>query len=148
MRYESGTKYIFLILQMLVKYCVLEAILRHCGSGFEHRLFPIAASPNGSFRLMACVYTMSKDNVHQAKIINTRTGEIRVFTNKDYENVLSQREREVLRLIDQGKLSKEIADQLSISINTVNRHRQNILEKLNVDHAIEACKVARAMGLL
>ena len=114
----------------------------------EHRLFPIAASPNGSFRLMACVYTMSKDNVHQAKIINTRTGEIRVLTNKDYENVLSQREREVLRLIDQGKLSKEIADQLSISINTVNRHRQNILEKLNVDHAIEACKVARAMGLL
>lgn len=71
-----------------------------------------------------------------------------MLTNKDYENVLSQREREVLRLIDQGKLSKEIADQLSISINTVNRHRQNILEKLNVDHAIEACKVARAMGLL
>ena len=33
MRYESGTKYIFLILQMLINYCVLEAILRHCGSG-------------------------------------------------------------------------------------------------------------------
>lgn len=113
----------------------------------EHRLFPMVASVNGSFRLMACVYTMAKDENHKAKIINTRTGEVRVLTNKDYENVLSPREREVLRLIDRGKLSKEIADELSISINTVNRHRQNILEKLNVDHAIEACKVGRVMGL-
>lgn len=114
----------------------------------EHRLFPMAASSNGSFRLMACIYTLAKDGLHQARIINTRTGEVRVLSNKDYENVLSSREREVLRLIDQGKLSKEIADILSISINTVNRHRQHILDKLNVDHAIEACKVARVMGLL
>ena len=53
-----------------------------------------------------------------------------------------------VKLIDEGKLSKEIANYLSISINTVNRHRQNIFEKLNVDHAIEACKVARVMGLI
>ena len=35
MRYESGTKCIFLNLQMLVKCCFLEAILRYCGSGVE-----------------------------------------------------------------------------------------------------------------
>lgn len=114
----------------------------------EHRMFPMAASANGSFRLMACVYTMAKDNSRTAKIVNTRTGEIRVLTNKDYEKVLTSREREVLRLIDKGMLSKEIAVKLSISINTVNRHRQNLLEKLKVDHAIEACRIARAMGLL
>lgn len=114
----------------------------------EHRMFPMAASPNGSFRLMACVYTLAREEQHQARIINTRTGEVRVLSHKDYENVLSQRECEVLRLIDQGKLSKEIADLLSISINTVNRHRQNILNKLKVDHAIEACRVARAMGVI
>lgn len=114
----------------------------------EHRMFPMAASSNGSLRLMACVYTLSRDEQHQAKIINTRTGVTRVLSNKDFENVLSMREREVLRLIDQCMLSKEIADELSISINTVNRHRQNILAKLNVDHAIEACKVARIMGIL
>lgn len=114
----------------------------------EHRMFPMATSPNGSFRLMACVYTLARDEQHQARIINSKTGEIRVLSSKDYTDVLSLREREVLHLIDQGKLSKEIADQLSISINTVNRHRQNILEKLNVDHAIEACKVARMMGII
>ena len=114
----------------------------------EHRLFPMVASSNGSFRLMACIYTMATGTEHKAQIINTRTGEVRVHTNKDYANVLSEREREVLKLIDEGKLSKEIANYLSISINTVNRHRQNIFEKLNVDHAIEACKVARVMGLI
>lgn len=114
----------------------------------EHRMFPMAASSNGSFRLMACVYTLAKDESRQARIINSRTGEIHLLSNKDYENVLTERELEVLRLIDQGKLSKEIANILSISINTVNRHRQNIFDKLNVDHAIEACKVARVMGLL
>lgn len=70
------------------------------------------------------------------------------MTNKDYEDVLSERELEVLRLIDQGMLSKEIADSLCISINTVNRHRQNILQKLKVNRAIEACKLAHVMGLL
>ena len=54
----------------------------------------------------------------------------------------------MLRLIDNGLQSKEIADQLFISVNTVHRHRQNILTKLKVGNAIEACKVARAMGLI
>lgn len=35
MRYESGTNYIFLILQMLVKCCFLEAITKYCGSSIE-----------------------------------------------------------------------------------------------------------------
>ena len=51
-------------------------------------------------------------------------------------------------LIDNGLQSKEIADNLFISVNTVHRHRQNILQKLKVGNAIEACKVAKAMGLI
>ena len=98
--------------------------------------------------LCACIYTLTTEEDRKAKFVNTRTGEVRVLTNKDYEDVLSERELEVLRLIDLGMLSKEIADRLCISINTVNRHRQNILQKLKVDRAIEACKVARVMGLL
>jgi DNA-binding NarL/FixJ family response regulator len=44
-------------------------------------------------------------------------------------------------------MSKEIASDLSISINTVNRHRQNILEKLHVDNSIEACRIAKGLNL-
>lgn len=45
-------------------------------------------------------------------------------------------------------MSKDIARILSISINTVNRHRQNILEKLQVSNSIEACRVAKELKLL
>ncbi|MCG4719976.1 response regulator transcription factor, partial [Bacteroides intestinalis] len=50
--------------------------------------------------------------------------------------------------INKGKMSKDIAQTLSISINTVNRHRQNILEKLQVNNSIEACRIAKELHLL
>ena len=40
----------------------------------------------------------------------------------------------------EGMFSKEISEKLNISIHTVNRHRQNILEKLQVDNMIEAIR--------
>lgn len=46
MRYESGTKYIFLNLQMLVKCCVLEAITKYCGSGVELRMINVSKTSN------------------------------------------------------------------------------------------------------
>ena len=95
-----------------------------------------------------CVYTLSHDNQDKPKIANTRTGECRILTTEDYVNILSSREIAVLRLIDDGLQSKEIADSLFISVNTVHRHRQNILQKLKVGNAIEACRVAKAMGLI
>ena len=45
---------------------------------------------------------------------------------------LTGREMEILRLIQRGFLSKEIADKLCISIHTVHIHRQNLLRKLGV----------------
>lgn len=114
----------------------------------KHRMIPLATDKNGCLLLCACIYTLATDEDRKAKFANTRIGEVRILTNKDYENILSKREMEVLRLIDQGLLSKEISDNLCISINTVNRHRQNILQKLKVDRAIEACKLAHVMGLL
>ncbi len=114
----------------------------------EHRMFPLASLEDGSFWLCMCVYTICRDEGKKPKIVNTRTGEVRILTNEDYATLLSPRELEVLKLIADGLLSKEIAVRLSISINTVNRHRQNILQKLQVDNAIEACKTGRIMGLL
>lgn len=48
----------------------------------------------------------------------------------------------------QGLLSKEIADRLSISINTVNIHRQNILQKMQVNNSLEAVGKGRKSGIL
>lgn len=68
--------------------------------------------------------------------------------NMNCNDLLSDREKEILQLINKGKMSKDIAQTLSISINTVNRHRQNILEKLQVNNSIEACRIAKELHLL
>ena len=50
---------------------------------------------------------------------------------------LTQREREILKLIAEGYKNKEIADYLCISVKTVEKHRANLMEKLNL-HSIQA----------
>lgn len=62
--------------------------------------------------------------------------------------MLSSREKEVLRLIDEGMSSKEIAGHLHISIYTVSRHRQNILQKLRAKNSSHACKTAKSLKLI
>lgn len=47
-------------------------------------------------------------------------------------NSLSQREKEIIRCVAQGKSNKEIADQLCISVHTVATHRRNIASKLGI----------------
>jgi DNA-binding NarL/FixJ family response regulator len=48
------------------------------------------------------------------------------------QKVLSDREIEVMNLIVQGFINKEIAEQLNIALSTVVTHRRNIMEKLGV----------------
>jgi len=61
---------------------------------------------------------------------------------------LTKREMEVLKLVKDGFLSKEISDMLSISLHTVNTHRQRFLAKLGANNSTEALKFAAKFGLL
>ena len=75
------------------------------------------------------------------QIKNCLTDEVVPFAIETATDVLlTPREREVLALAKEGMFSKEISEKLNISVHTVNRHRQNILEKLQVDNMIEAMK--------
>ena len=75
------------------------------------------------------------------QIKNCLTDEIVPFAIESAtDTLLTPREREILALAKEGMFSKEISEKLNISIHTVNRHRQNILEKLQVDNIIEAMK--------
>lgn len=51
-------------------------------------------------------------------------------------------------MIANGMSSKEIARQLSISVHTVSRHRQNINAKLQVHNSMEAYRIARSLGIV
>ena len=61
---------------------------------------------------------------------------------------LSQREKEVLQLIAEGKGNKEIANLLCISTETVKSHVKNIFKKLSVKNRVEATTVARKRRLV
>ena len=75
------------------------------------------------------------------QIKNCLTDEIVPFAIESAtDTLLTPREREILALAKEGMFSKEISEKLNISIHTVNRHRQNILEKLQVDNIIEAIR--------
>jgi two-component system response regulator NreC len=67
--------------------------------------------------------------------------------NASFDN-LSEREREVLRLIAQGKTSPEIARILVLSPHTVQTHRDHIMEKLNLHRKADLIKYAIQKGLI
>ncbi|WP_122818307.1 response regulator [Nocardioides pantholopis] len=64
------------------------------------------------------------------------------------ETVLTGREDQVLKLIAEGLSSKEIAQQLVISVRTVERHRENILAKLGMRDRTQLTRYAIRAGLL
>jgi DNA-binding NarL/FixJ family response regulator len=63
-------------------------------------------------------------------------------------DVLTPRELEVLKLIAEAYTSKQIAEALFISVKTVDRHRQNILDKLGMRDRVELTRYAIRRGLI
>jgi DNA-binding NarL/FixJ family response regulator len=68
--------------------------------------------------------------------------------NDQQFDVLTPREVEVLKLIAEANTSKEIAEKLFISLKTVDRHRQNILDKLGMRDRVELTRYAIRRGLI
>lgn len=118
----------------------------------KHRILYLKGLKGDPIRFVLCLYHRLYDHpefdIPQGVIVNTKSAEVIEYDNQQFDNTLSAREKEILHLIQYGRRSKEIASKLSVSIHTVNRHRQNILQKLKVSSAIEACRVAQNMGLL
>jgi DNA-binding NarL/FixJ family response regulator len=66
----------------------------------------------------------------------------------DPYDTLSEREREVLQLVAEGRSSKEIAELLSISATTVETHRAHILQKLGLHNTVEVVRYATRRGIV
>jgi DNA-binding NarL/FixJ family response regulator len=66
----------------------------------------------------------------------------------DQFDVLTPRELQVLKLIAEAYTSKDIAKELVISVKTVERHRQNILDKLGMSDRVELTRYAIRRGLI
>ncbi|MGN0057234.1 MAG: response regulator transcription factor [Phocaeicola plebeius] len=113
-----------------------------------HRMFYISEPSGNSIRFALCLYgPLTSHLPYKSVIVNSVTGEMQEL-NPQHKNILTNRELQILQLIHQGRSSKQIADTLSISIHTVSRHRQEILKKLQVRNSMEACRIAKDIGLL
>ncbi len=72
-----------------------------------------------------------------------RTGE-----ERDSYSGLTEREREILKLVAEGLTNHQIAERLFISPKTVDTHRTHIMDKLNLHSRAELVKYAMRRGLL
>lgn len=133
-------------------YCLINPLRMKDETGTYHkvihRMIYIASTSSGSIWLALCLYNISDTTETGSKIINTLNGISIKCTEQNCTHLLSEREKEILSLIGQGQMSKDIADSLCISLNTVNRHRQNILQKLQVSNSVQAYQTAKELGLL
>ncbi len=64
------------------------------------------------------------------------------------DSPVTTREKEVLKYLVEGKMNKEIADNLFISCETVKSHIKHIFRKLNVTNRVEAVRVTTEQKLL
>jgi DNA-binding NarL/FixJ family response regulator len=69
------------------------------------------------------------------------------FRPETYSGDLTGRQREILVLLSQGRTAKQIAEQLKISVKTVEFHKANITRKLGVHTTSDLIKFALAHGL-
>ncbi len=66
----------------------------------------------------------------------------------EFASILSIRELDILKLVGKGFKSRQISEMLFISKHTVDKHRKNILKKLEVGNSMGAFNKAKDMGLL
>ena len=66
---------------------------------------------------------------------------------KGYD-LLSEREQQVFRLVAEGNSTNQIAEVLSLSPKTVEKHRTNIMRKLGLKDRLELVKLAIKMGVI
>ncbi|WP_275667865.1 response regulator [Paenibacillus oryzisoli] len=82
------------------------------------------------------------------RLMNEYIEQLKQGEHVDTFGSLSEREREVLALIAKGFSNREIAEQLVISVKTVESHKSNVMEKLGLKTRPELVKYAAKKGLL
>ena len=68
--------------------------------------------------------------------------------SEDSYEKLTDRERQVLQMITEGVSNREIAERLHLSIKTVNNHRMNLMDKLNIHNTAKLVKYAIRKGVI
>ncbi len=103
--------------------------------------------------LLTAIRSVLKDKFYVSPEISGRVLEgylegQKTIKEKTSWDTLTQREREVLKMVGEGYQNKEIADYLCISVKTVEKHRANIMQKLDLHSASALTAYAFDHGLI
>ena len=102
--------------------------------------------------LVEAIFAVRHNEVYiSSKIMGTVIGDYRKFLlqeNASPDVLLTEREREVLQLIAEGKNTKQIASDLSVSVKTIETHRQNLMHKLDIYNVQDLVKYAIKFGII
>ncbi len=84
----------------------------------------------------------------QSVVVGDYLQRVRTGEERDSYSSLTEREREILKLVAEGNTNNQIAERLIISPKTVDTHRTHIMDKLNLHSRAELVKYAMRRGLL
>ncbi|WP_313799715.1 response regulator transcription factor [Cytobacillus sp.] len=129
---HDDEEYLFRAIQAGASGCILKS------APHEELLSAIRSVAAGN----AYLHPSATKRLMEEYIGNVKNGNVDTF------NLLSDREKEVLTLIAKGFSNKEIAEQLVISVKTVETHKGNLMEKLQMKTRPELVEVALKKGLL
>ena len=135
-----------LILSMHESNQYISQFLRSGASGYvlkETAASDLAGAIRVVFQGDAFLYPSIARKLLEEYLQKVQSGE----ESESYDG-LTGREREVLKMIAEGKSNKEIADALSLSIRTVQSHRANLMSKLHMHDRTELVRYAIRKGLI
>ena len=103
---------------------------------------------NASQELLQAIRSVCRGETYLTPTISGVIVEAFLRTNNAPESPISDRERQVLQLIAEGKTTKEIASILGISVRTAESHRSNLMDKLDIHEAAGLVRYAIRIGLI
>jgi len=126
-----------------------EYVLRALKAGARGYLLKESAEAD----LIAAVRAVSAGKAFFSPVVSRMLVEdyVRQLQDRDLEDsydLLTSREREILQLVAEGRSNKEIAGLLNLSVYTVETHRSNIMEKLNLHSVPELILYAVRKGVI
>jgi DNA-binding NarL/FixJ family response regulator len=122
-----------LVLTMHKKKAFVRQALKDGADGF-------LLKEDAGGELIRAVQTIRNGNKYLSPLLSSLLASLTL--EEEETEVLTRREREVLKLLAEGKRTNEIARALYISPYTVRRHRSNIMEKLGVNNLADLVKYA------
>jgi DNA-binding NarL/FixJ family response regulator len=140
----DGTR--VLVLTMHAEEAYLEAVLEAGASGYLGKV-------NADQDLVEAVHAVARGEIFvqpsAARVLaqGARRRDEQATERARYER-LTDREREVMRLIAEGYTAPEIGEQLAISPKTVDTYKQRVNDKLGLTHRADYVKLALKLGLL